>query len=122
MFESFSTEIKILSAKIHFRICRSSTNSKISNLPLALIVSPKVLLTATIDLSTNDYMKLHPSIRGSVKVTNFTHSIEFSMPKVVPTRLVFESTVPKKQLVPKSYFLDHRTNQICYLRGQRRLL
>ncbi|KAM3174957.1 hypothetical protein ACTXT7_009494 [Hymenolepis weldensis] len=39
--------------------------------------------TTTLVQAAIDDMKLYPSVRDSVKVANFTHSIESSMPKVV---------------------------------------
>ncbi|KAM3183493.1 hypothetical protein ACTXT7_010246 [Hymenolepis weldensis] len=43
-------------------------------------------------------MKLLPSVRDKVKVPNLTYFIESFMPKIVPERLVFESTVSKQHL------------------------
>ncbi|KAM3186047.1 hypothetical protein ACTXT7_005144, partial [Hymenolepis weldensis] len=55
---------------------------------------PKVLSTVQ---EANENMNLHPPVRNSVKVTNFTQSMESLMPKVAPAQLVFEPAVPKKQ-------------------------
>ncbi|VUZ53048.1 unnamed protein product [Hymenolepis diminuta] len=42
-----------------------------------------------------------------------------SMLKVVPSRLVTESTVAKQQSAPKLYPLNHQANQICCLWKQK---
>ncbi|VUZ55711.1 unnamed protein product [Hymenolepis diminuta] len=47
--------------------------------------------------AANDNMKLHPSVRDYVKVTNLTDSMDSSMPKIAPARLVSKPTVPKQQ-------------------------
>lgn len=96
MFESISTEIKVLCKKIEAIMSHNVTNtskttvssnsSKNSTQFQGVPVSPRVLPTATL---------VQEAIRGSSKITNFTHSMEPSMPKVYTTRPVSESTVPK---------------------------
>ncbi|VUZ57757.1 unnamed protein product [Hymenolepis diminuta] len=46
-------------------------------------------------LVAGDDMKLHPSIRDSVKVTDLTHTVESSMTEFIPTRLVSGPSTPK---------------------------
>ncbi|VUZ53744.1 unnamed protein product [Hymenolepis diminuta] len=45
--------------------------------------------------------------------------MEYSMPKVIPERLVRELPVPKQQIGSKSYLSDHLTNQLCRLEGHK---
>ncbi|KAM3179377.1 hypothetical protein ACTXT7_000681 [Hymenolepis weldensis] len=59
----------------------------------------------------NDDIKLNPSVRDSVKVTNLKHFMESSMGKVVPARFASEPAVPEQLLVPKSCVT---TRQIKY--------
>ncbi|VUZ53751.1 unnamed protein product [Hymenolepis diminuta] len=59
---------------------------------------------------TTDGMNLHPPVSDSVKVMNLTHSMGSFMSKIVPPRLLSNSTS-----FPKSYLLDHLANQICRL-------
>ncbi|VDL64865.1 unnamed protein product [Hymenolepis diminuta] len=47
---------------------------------------------------------------------DLTHSMESSMPKVIPALLVSEHTMPKEQLVLESCLLDHQTSQVCHLK------
>ncbi|KAM3175045.1 hypothetical protein ACTXT7_009317 [Hymenolepis weldensis] len=47
------------------------------------------------------------------------YSMEFSMPKSVPERLVSQPTVPEQQSVPKFCLRDLYANQICSLEGQK---
>ncbi|KAM3176894.1 hypothetical protein ACTXT7_005590 [Hymenolepis weldensis] len=63
--------------------------------------STKVLPAATPAETANGDMKLQASARDSIKATNLSHSIESSNPKIVPTQLVSEPTLPKQQSVPK---------------------
>ncbi|KAM3171396.1 hypothetical protein ACTXT7_016709 [Hymenolepis weldensis] len=85
MFESLSAEIKVLSAKITAKMPPDISNMSITtvspnslNNPSQFPVvpfSPK-LPPAVIE-AVNDDMKLHSSIRDSVKVMNSTNSMEF---------------------------------------------
>ncbi|KAM3182647.1 hypothetical protein ACTXT7_011886 [Hymenolepis weldensis] len=64
-----------------------STNSSENSVQSPVVhVSPWVLPTPV--QAANADMKLPPSVRDSVKVTNLTHSVEFSMPKVIPETTV----------------------------------
>ncbi|VUZ56722.1 unnamed protein product, partial [Hymenolepis diminuta] len=81
-------------------------------------VAPVVFPTATLVQAFYDGMKLHPPARGCVKVTNLTHSMESSMPKVVPALLVTKSIVlnfdaeRRLMLLPKSSFqAENRSNE-----------
>ncbi|VUZ52217.1 unnamed protein product [Hymenolepis diminuta] len=62
-------------------------------------------------------MNSYPSARDEVKVANLRHS---PMPKALPAQLTSGPTVPEQQSVPKSSLLDHKTNQICRLRRQKK--
>ncbi|KAM3175243.1 hypothetical protein ACTXT7_008892 [Hymenolepis weldensis] len=99
MFESSSVEIKILSAKIEDKYSRdiyfTSTATTSHTFTKNCPPSPMVLSTETPVEAANDNVKLHPSVRDCVKVTNLMHSKESSMPTIVPARFVFEPTVPK---------------------------
>lgn len=96
----------------------SSSNSAQSPL-VPVSPKPKVLAIATLVQATNDDMKLHSSVRESVKVKNLTHSIESAMPKVVSAYLISEPTLPKQQSLPKPCLLDHQTNHTCRLNGHK---
>ncbi|VUZ47099.1 unnamed protein product [Hymenolepis diminuta] len=63
------------------------------------LVSPMVLTATSSVQVANDNMKLHPSLRDSVKVANLMHSVESSMPKVILARLAFKPTVPEQQSI-----------------------
>ncbi|KAM3178868.1 hypothetical protein ACTXT7_001698 [Hymenolepis weldensis] len=82
-------------------------------------VPSKVLTNATLVKVTNNAIKLHPSVRDSVKITSRTQSLKPSMPKVVPARLVTEPIVSEQHSVLESCLLYHQTNQICLLKGQK---
>ncbi|VUZ44617.1 unnamed protein product [Hymenolepis diminuta] len=63
-------------------------------------------------------MKLHSSDGDDVKVTSLTHSMESSMPKVVPVQLASEPIMRKQQSVTKYCLLDYYINQTCRLKGR----
>ncbi|VUZ39436.1 unnamed protein product [Hymenolepis diminuta] len=46
-------------------------------------------------------MRLHKSVRSSLKLTNLTHSIESSIPKVIPARLASEPTSAQATIIPE---------------------
>ncbi|VUZ42731.1 unnamed protein product, partial [Hymenolepis diminuta] len=71
-------------------------SSKDSASSPAVPASPKVSPTSTPVEIADDDMKLHPSGRSSVKVTNLMHFMEYSLPKVVPARLISEPTLFKQ--------------------------
>ncbi|VUZ57808.1 unnamed protein product, partial [Hymenolepis diminuta] len=73
-------------------------------------VSTKVLLTANLIQTASHDTNLHLPVRNSVKVANFTPTMDFSIPQVVPARPVPESTTPIQQSVLKSSLRDHQTN------------
>ncbi|KAM3186658.1 hypothetical protein ACTXT7_003864 [Hymenolepis weldensis] len=51
---------------------------------------------------------------------NLMQFMESPMPQVIPVRLFTKSTVSKQQSVPTSCLLDHQTNQIYHLKGQKK--
>ncbi|VUZ39287.1 unnamed protein product [Hymenolepis diminuta] len=67
----------------------------------------------------NNEMKLCPSVRDTVKVTNLAHSTESFIPNVIPARFVSKPTMPNQQSVPTSCTLDHQTSKISRLAEQR---
>lgn len=103
IFESLSTEINTLSAQMSFDASNTSNTtislsfSKNSTQSLFAPISPepKVLLAAVPVQEAKEDVNLHPLVRGSIKVTDFTQSMESLMSKVVPAQLIFEPTVPK---------------------------
>ncbi|KAM3181898.1 hypothetical protein ACTXT7_013451 [Hymenolepis weldensis] len=70
-------------------------------------------------VDVNDKMKLHSSIKASVKATNLKHSMESFVPIFVPVQLVSVPTMPRQQSIPESCLLDYQINQICCLKGQK---
>lgn len=62
---------------------------------------PMVLSIATLIQAANNDMKLHKSVRTSLKLTNLTHSIESSIPKVIPVRLASEPTSAQVTIIPE---------------------
>ncbi|VDL23263.1 unnamed protein product [Hymenolepis diminuta] len=122
MFESLSVEIKFLSATIKAKCLLTFL---VYPLPLFLQILPKIRLNLWFSQDSPYYflvqaangdMKLHPSVRDSVEVTGLTHSVESSMPKVVPVRLVAKPTVPEQQSVPTPCLLHYQTNPMHYLK------
>ncbi|KAM3183052.1 hypothetical protein ACTXT7_011125 [Hymenolepis weldensis] len=54
-----------------------------------------ILSTATpVEAANDDDTKLYPTIRNIVKVTNLKHSLESSMPNIVPAQLVASLPYP----------------------------
>ncbi|KAM3174875.1 hypothetical protein ACTXT7_009639 [Hymenolepis weldensis] len=96
VFGRLSTKIRVPFANIDVSSTSATTvslkSSKISAHP-----------TATLVQKVSGGMKLHPSIRGSRKVMNFTHSMESSMPKIVSARLVYELTVITRTIKYSAY-------------------
>ncbi|VUZ54738.1 unnamed protein product, partial [Hymenolepis diminuta] len=82
----------------------------------SILVILKELPTATLVQAVNDDLNWYASVRDSVKMANFTHSMKSSMPMVVLARPLSELTMPKQQSVSKSCLRDHLTNQIYRLR------
>ncbi|KAM3176477.1 hypothetical protein ACTXT7_006437 [Hymenolepis weldensis] len=125
MLESLFAEINIPSAEIEVKMSPGVANTfttTISQNSSKILIVPalsKVLSTTALVQETNDDTKLHLSVRDNVKVTNLMHSMESSMPKVVSALFVSEPIVPKQQSVPKFSLLDHQTNQIYLLKGQK---
>ncbi|KAM3180717.1 hypothetical protein ACTXT7_015753 [Hymenolepis weldensis] len=97
----------------------SSNSLKNSTKYPVVLVSPNVLTTAIPVQAGDDDMKLHPPVRGSAKVANLTRSMKFSIPKVVPARLVSEPNMRIQQSVPKSCLLDHWKHYIFCPRGNK---
>ncbi|KAM3188227.1 hypothetical protein ACTXT7_000725 [Hymenolepis weldensis] len=73
-----------------------------------MTISLKVISTATLVQAASNGMKLNPSVRDSVGVTNFSKSIKSSVPKVDPVRLVSQPTVPKQHLKQSAPVDDKR--------------
>ncbi|VUZ57173.1 unnamed protein product [Hymenolepis diminuta] len=84
MFEILCTEIKVLSAKLRPNVTFSLNSSKSSTKSAIVSVSDKVLPTTTLVKAANEDMKLHTSVIGNLKVISLKHSMESSLPKVVP--------------------------------------
>ncbi|VUZ44829.1 unnamed protein product, partial [Hymenolepis diminuta] len=87
-------------------ISNDVSNTSTANIPLVssnnstqsqvLTVHPSVLPLGTRFQAESDDMKLHPSIRYGVKLTNLRYSMKSSIPKVVSARLVSQSTMPNQ--------------------------
>ncbi|VUZ43950.1 unnamed protein product [Hymenolepis diminuta] len=93
MFDSLSTEIKFLFAKIEakisfdvsdtFKTTISPNSSRSSTQSTVAPVSTKMLPTVTLVQVDNEEMTLLISVKDMVRVTNSTYSMEFSIFKVV---------------------------------------
>lgn len=83
-------EYTLVEAKYFHDIPITSTVT-VSHTPTTNYLLSLVVPLSPIELPTeaaNTYMKLYSSVRDSVIVTNLTHSIEFSMPEIVPARFI----------------------------------
>lgn len=118
MLACLTSGLNILSVKFHSKMSSivpataatvSHTSTSNSTKTLVVSFSPMVLLTATLLQAANNDMKLHQSVRESVKMSNPTHTTKSTKPNVVPVQLVPVSAELKQQPVQKSCLLNHYT-------------